>query len=74
MLSDEDHAVADQYGVPISRKHPSARMYQDGFIQPGMFAYRGELKIYQFIQQPKLLNGYGALRRPDADELLAVFG
>ena len=73
MLADEDHRVADLHRVPISRKHPSASMYRDGFIQPAMFAYRGEQAIFQFVQQPKLLNGYGALSRPEPQALLAVY-
>jgi len=48
-------------------------MYRDGFIQPAMFAYRGEQAIFQFVQQPKLLNGYGALSRPEPQALLAVY-
>ncbi len=70
MLSDEDHAVGDQFGLPVSRKHPAARQYGDGFIQPGFFAYRGEREVFRFVQQPKLLNGFGAMRRPGPEELL----
>jgi peroxiredoxin Q/BCP len=71
LLSDEDHAVADRYGVPVSRRHWNARKYNDGFIQPALFAYRGEEELYRWITRPNLLNLYGAARRPTADEVLA---
>ena len=73
MLADEDHAVADRHAIPISRKHPSARMYRDGFIQPAMFAYRGETPLVEFVQRPRLVNGYGALGRPEPEALLAAY-
>ena len=70
LLSDEDHAVADLYGIPISRKQPSARKYSDGFIQPAVFVYRGEEELYRFIQKPNMLNLWGAARRPTPEQVL----
>lgn len=70
ILSDPAHEVGDQYGVAVSRKHPMAKKYQDGFMQPAMFVYRDGEPVYEFIQDPSLLNGYGAMNRPDPDELL----
>ena len=70
LLSDVDHAVADAHGIPIQRIHPKARNYEDGFIQPAIFAYRGEEEIYKFIQKPKILNLWGASGRPNPDEVL----
>jgi len=64
LLSDEDHAVADSYGIPISRKHPKAISYADGFIQPAVFVYGGEEELFTFIQEPKFANLWGAARRP----------
>lgn len=72
LLSDEDHAVADRYQIPISRKHPKAWSYQDGFIQPAVLVYRGEQPIYTFVQQPSMLNLWGAARRPEPPEVLNV--
>ncbi|MCA8920362.1 MAG: redoxin domain-containing protein [Planctomycetes bacterium] len=72
LLSDEDHAVADRYGIPISRKHPKAWSYQDGFIQPAVLVYKGEAPVYTFVQQPSMLNLWGAARRPTPREVLDV--
>ena len=72
LLSDEDHAVADRYGIPISRKHPKAWSYQDGFIQPAVLVYQGEAPVYTFVQQPSMLNLWGAARRPTPREVLDV--
>lgn len=69
-LSDEDHRVADRFAIPISRYHPKAWTYQDGFIQPAIFAYRGEEPIYVEIADPKLSNLFGAARRPTAEQVL----
>ncbi len=71
MLCDEDHAVADRYGLAISRKHPKAKKYQDGFIQPAVFVYEGDEEIYSFVQKPKMLNMWGAARRPTAEQIVA---
>ena len=70
LLSDEDHTVADTYGVPIQRVHPKASDYQDGFIQPAVFAYRGEDEIFTFIQTPRVLNLWGASGRPSVEQIL----
>jgi len=70
LLSDEDHAIADRYQVHIMRVHPAATRYKDGFIQPAMFAYRGEQCVHEFIQRPNLLNLFGAARRPTPAELI----
>jgi hypothetical protein len=70
LASDEDHAVADQYGIAISRKHPKATSYQDGFIQPAVLVYRGEEPVYRFVQKPGMLNLWGAARRPEPAEVV----
>lgn len=70
LLSDEDHAVADQYEIPISRKHPKAPSYKDGFIQPAVFVYRAEEELFRFIAVPKLMNLWGAARRPEPAQVL----
>jgi hypothetical protein len=70
LLSDEDHAVADRYGVPISRKHPAAKNYRDGFIQPAALVHQGEEERYRWITRPRLTNLYGAAKRPTAAEIL----
>ncbi len=49
-----------------------AKRYQDGFIQPAFFAYKSGHPVYQFIQKPALLNGYGAMNRPDPKKLLQL--
>ncbi len=72
MLSDPDHAIADRYAIAISRRHPTARKYRDGFIQPAILAYRGEEEIYRFIAVPGLMNLYGATGRPSPGEILAA--
>lgn len=70
LLSDEDHAVADQYEIPISRKHPKAPSYSDGFIQPAIFVYRGEKELFRFIAIPSFMNLWGAARRPEPKQVL----
>jgi hypothetical protein len=70
LLSDERHEIADRYGVPISRKHPKSRSYEDGFIQPAVFVYRGEAELFAFIQTPRLTNLWGAVRRPEPERVL----
>lgn len=70
LLSDEDHAVADRYEIPISRKHPKAPSYQDGFIQPAVFVYRGEQELFRFIAIPSFMNLWGAARRPEPQQVL----
>ena len=70
LISDEDHAIADRYEVPISRKHPKALSYRDGFTQPAIFGYRGEEEVFRFIQKPGMLNLWGAARRPTSQQVL----
>ncbi len=70
LLSDEDHAVADRFGIPISRKHPKAGSYQDGFIQPAVFVYRGGQEVFTFVQEPSTWNLWGAARRPEPAQVL----
>ncbi len=65
-----DHGTADAWGIPISRKHPSARMYSDGFIQPAVIVTRGEQRVFTFIQKPKMTNLWGAARRPEPAQVL----
>ena len=72
LLTDRDHAIADTYGIPISRKHPAARRYPDGFIQPAVLGFAGEKEIYNFIQKPKMMNLWGAARRPTPAQVLAA--
>lgn len=70
-LADEDHAVADQFAVPIQRKvHPAAKRYKDGFIQPAVFVYRGEEELFRFIAIPKFTNLWGASGRPEPKQVL----
>lgn len=71
LLSDPDHAVADRYGIPIARKHPKAISYQDGFIQPAVFVYRGEEELFRFLATPSFMNLWGAARRPEPEQVLA---
>ena len=71
-LSDEDHAVADLYQVPIQRKHPMSATYRDGFIQPAIFAFKGEENVFTFIQNPKSVNLWGAMGRPSPKEVLSI--
>lgn len=73
LLSDEDHAVADQYEIPIARKHPKAGAYRDGFIQPAVFVYRGEEELFRFIAIPSFMNLWGAARRPEPRQVLEAF-
>ncbi|RME76067.1 MAG: hypothetical protein D6776_01920 [Planctomycetota bacterium] len=70
LLSDRTHEVADRYGVPISRRHWQARNYPDGFIQPALFAFDGERPLYRWITRPRLLNLFGAARRPEPAAVL----
>jgi peroxiredoxin len=70
ILSDEDHRVADRFAVPISRFHPKAWTYHDGFIQPAVFAYKAEAPIYFFVADPKVTNLFGAAGRPSAQQVL----
>ncbi len=70
LLSDVDHAVADRYEIPISRKQPSAKAYQDGFIQPAVFVFKGDTEVFTFIQVPKFTNLWGAARRPKPEQVL----
>jgi peroxiredoxin len=69
-LSDVDHAVADIYNIPIQRSHPMSHTYKDGFIQPAIFAYKGEEAIFEFIQTPKASNVWGASGRPSPKQVL----
>ena len=70
LLADEDHRVADLYGVPISRRHPKAWSYRDGFIQPAIFAYGGEDELFTFVQWPGITNLWGAAGRPTPEQVL----
>jgi peroxiredoxin len=70
-LSDEDHRVADRFAIPIGRWHPKAWTYQDGFIQPAVFAFKGDAPIFTFIAEPRLTNLFGAAGRPSAEAILA---
>ena len=70
LLSDEDHAVADRYRIPIGRKHPKAWSYKDGFVQPAVFAYKAEEEVFTFVQTPKMTNLWGAARRPEPEQVL----
>lgn len=70
-LSDEAHRVADKYDLPIARRHPKARSYADGFIQPAVFVFAGENALFSFVQRPAMLNLWGAARRPEPAQVLA---
>jgi len=71
LLSDRDHAVADRYGIPISRRHWQAKHYPDGFIQPAVLVFRGESCLFSFIQKPGMLNLWGAAGRPKPEQVFA---
>ena len=71
-LSDEDHQVADQYGVPVQRNHPMSHTYRDGFIQPAVFAYKKDEPVFEFIQKPKAINLWGASGRPSPEQILKI--
>ena len=70
LLSDEEHEVADRYEIPIAHKHPKASRYKDGFIQPAVFVYRGDEELFRFVAIPKLMNLWGAARRPEPKQVL----
>lgn len=70
VLSDEMAEVAPQYQIPLSKKHPKAYSYSNGFIQPAVFVYRGEEEVFRFIQEPKMTNLWGAARRPQPEDIL----
>jgi peroxiredoxin len=72
LLCDETHAVADRFGIPISRRNPRSRSYVDGFIQPAVFVFAGEAELFSFVQRPSMVNLWGAARRPDPGEVLAA--
>jgi peroxiredoxin len=72
LLSDEDHAAADLYGIPIARKHPKAWSYKDGFIQPAVFVFHGEREIFRFVQKPGMMNLWGAAGRPQPAQILDI--
>jgi len=67
MLSDPKHEVADRFELHIGRRHPRAKNYRDGFIQPGIFGYVKDERVYEFIQVPKLTNLYGSRNRPEPE-------
>lgn len=71
-LSDEEHRVADLYGIPISRALSKAHGYADGYIQPAVFVFRGEEELFTFVQRPSMLNLWGAARRPEPEQVLAA--
>ena len=71
-LSDEDHTVADLYQIPVQRKHPMSATYRDGFIQPAIFVFKGEETVFEFIQNPKSINLWGAAGRPSVKQVLAI--
>tara|TARA_B100000965_G_scaffold330154_1_gene293818 strand:+ start:690 stop:1055 length:366 start_codon:yes stop_codon:yes gene_type:complete len=71
LLSDEDHAVADRFELPIARKHPMALNYQDGFIQPAVFAYKGEEELFRFVNEVRFTTLWGAAGRPSPEQVLA---
>ena len=71
LLSDEDHALADRFGIPVARKHPKAISYQDGFIQPAVFAYKGEEELFRFVNVVKFTTLWGAAGRPSPEQVLA---
>jgi hypothetical protein len=50
--------------------HPATKKYQDGFIQPAVFVYRGETEVFTFVQKPKMTNLWGAARRPEPAQVL----
>jgi len=70
LLSDPEHRVADVYDVAISRRHPRAKTYSDGFIQPAIFYHRKEKSIFHWISKPEMWNLWGSRRRPRADSIL----
>ena len=70
LLSDENHTLADGYGIPISRKHLQSGRYPDGFYQPAIFIYGGEKEVFTFIQKPSMWNLWGAARRPTPAQVI----
>lgn len=74
ILSDIDCRLVQALNVPISRKHPMAKIrgYTNGFPQPSVFIFdaQGE-KQFSWIQRPKLTNAYGAARRMSPEEIIS---
>ena len=74
ILSDIECRLVQALNVPVSRKHPMAkiRRYADGFPQPSVFIFdaQGEQQ-FSWIQTPKLTNAYGAARRMSPEEIVS---
>ena len=73
ILSDPHARIAGPLKIPTSTKHPMAKMrrYPNGFMQPSFFLFGpgGEMK-FEWIQNPKATNLFGATRRLSPEEIL----
>ena len=73
ILSDTHARIAGALKIPTSTKHPMAKMrsYPNGFIQPAVFVFGpGGEKKFEWIQNPKAKNLFGAARRLSPEEIL----
>jgi len=73
-LSDPLAELATALGVPLSTKHPMAkvRKYTNGFTQPAVFILEPAGNIlFSWVQNPKITNLFGATRRMEPDEILS---
>jgi peroxiredoxin len=73
-LSDPQLSCHERLEVPISRRHPKARSYPRGaFLQPALFVWRPDGTVaYEWRQQPRITNLFGASGRLSAAQVLAI--
>ena len=74
VLSDPQLQLEQQYQVQVSRKHPESKKYPaGGFLQPALLIFdsNGTL-VYEWRQQSKVTNLFGAAGRPSADDILDI--
>lgn len=72
MLSDPNLTSKKVLGVKKESLHPAAMSYKkEAFLQPGAFVWTQDGKLhYEWTQDPKLSNVYGAAKRPSPKKLL----
>jgi peroxiredoxin len=73
VLSDTHARITGPLRIPTSTKHPMAMMrgYPNGFMQPAFFLFDSEGgKKFEWIQNPKVKNLFGATKRMTPEEIL----
>ena len=71
ILSDSQHLLVRALDISVSKKHPMALKYPNGFLQPAVFIFDQDgRQRFAWRQKPTLTNFFGAARRISPGDIL----